>query len=92
MSNKIVKVRVRFVKHRGEVFAVIRDVWDEKKGKWIKDIPYNLQSVRGTYCRHLLRACRTALRGGVRLHEETPSSIAGGVPPATQGALRARWV
>ena len=42
MSNEITKVRVRFVKHRGEVFAVIRDVWDRKAGKWIKDTPYNL--------------------------------------------------
>ena len=41
MSNEITKVRVRFVKHRGEVFAVIRDVWDRKAERWIKDTPYN---------------------------------------------------
>ena len=41
MSNEITKVGVRFVKHRGEVFAVIRDVWDPDKGKWVKDTPYN---------------------------------------------------
>ena len=41
MSNEITKVRVRFAKNCGEVFAVIRDVWDRKAGRWIKDTPYN---------------------------------------------------
>ena len=44
MSNEIVKVRVRFAlipKHGefgGDVIAIIRDVWDKKTGKWIKDV------------------------------------------------------
>ena len=41
MSNEIIKVRVRFVKHRGDVIAIIRDVWDPDKRKWVKDTPYN---------------------------------------------------
>ena len=41
MSNEITKVRVRFVKHRGEIVAIIRDVWDPDQGKWVKDTPYN---------------------------------------------------
>ena len=41
MSNEIIKVRVRFVKIRGEVNAIIRDVWDPDKGKWVKDTLYN---------------------------------------------------
>lgn len=41
MPNEIVKVRVRFVKIRGEAGAIIRDVWDPDKGKWVKDTPYN---------------------------------------------------
>ena len=51
MSNEIVKVRVRFalVPRRGEfgggVIAIIRDVWDKKTGKWMKDI----QEGRGPY-------------------------------------------
>ena len=41
MSNEIVKVRVRFVKHRREVIAIIQDVWDEEKARWVKDVKYN---------------------------------------------------
>ena len=41
MSNEIIKVRVRFVKIRGKINAIIRDIWDRKAGKWINDTPYN---------------------------------------------------
>ena len=52
MANEIVKVRVRFAliprhgEFGGDVIAIIRDVWDKKAGKWVKDVrdrgPYKM--------------------------------------------------
>lgn len=52
MSNEIVKVRVRFAlvprrwKFGGGVIAIIRDVWNKKADKWVKDVwdcgPYKI--------------------------------------------------